>query len=273
MSHLRGSLQSIALADVLQLLHFNRKSGRLFVSQDRVKGILFVRKGEVVHAEMGSLSGERAAFEIIQWEQGFFEFSTQAFTSPTTIQRSLTDLLMEGARTTDTRKRFKSLFPNLDAVPWTPLAGDALTRDLRLFPEDHRVIPHLDGFRSFNDIIRNSGEGDVTVFQTCMILREAGRLEVIEPERELKVIPQKTSLFRKIQHVLLPADLEAWWSSQGPYQNRPIQKIRLEWEGKRWQIPAQFECMDDDKTVAVPRDVMQACGITEGSVVRVCPAP
>lgn len=273
MSHLRGSLQSIALSDVLQLLHINRKTGKLFISRDQDKGILFVRNGEVIHAEMGDLDGDAAAFGILEWEKGLFEFATPAYTSPTTIQRPLQDLLMEGARTCDTRRRFRSLFPNLRAVPWAHLQGPKLAAGLKLFPEDHRVIPYLDGYRSFSEVIATSGESEVTVCQTCMTLQEAGRLEVFEPERELTVSAVKTGIFRVVNHVEISIDLETFWSTMGPYRHTPIQRVRIAWPGGSKTRAVQFVKKDNYKIVAVPKDLMQAWGITEGSSVKISPAP
>ncbi|WP_005033873.1 DUF4388 domain-containing protein [Holophaga foetida] len=273
MSHLRGSLQSIALSDVLQLLHVNRKTGKLFVTQDQDKGILFVRNGEVIHAEMGALTGDAAAFGVLEWEKGLFEFATPAFNCPTTINRSLPDLLMEGARTCDTRRRFRSIFPNLRAVPWAHLQGPKLAQGIKLFPEDHRVIPYLDGYSCFSEVIATSGENEVTVCQTCMTLRDAGRLEVFEPEREFRVALLKTGLFRKAGHVELSADLEIFWSTMGPSRHNPIHRVRIAWPGGESVQTVQFVGHDNYKTVAVPKDLMQAWGISEGSSVKISPAP
>jgi len=271
MSHLRGSLQSIALSDVLQLLHINRKTGKLFVSQDQAKGILFVRNGEVIHAEFGELAGETAAFGILEWEKGLFEFATPSFNCPATIQRSLTDLLMEGARTSDTRRRFRSLFPNLRAVPWAHPDASRPSGGLKLFPEDHRVIPYLDGYRNFSEVMAESGESEVTVCQTCMTLRDAQRLEVFEPERELSATLLKTGLFRKAVHLELSVSLATAWSTLGPHRQSPVWRVRVAWPGGSSVHPVQFLKQDNDKTVAVPKELMQAWGISEGSTVKISP--
>ncbi|MBP1626042.1 MAG: hisitidine kinase [Holophagaceae bacterium] len=273
MSHLRGSLQSIALSDVLQLLHINRKTGKLFVTHDQEKGILFVRNGEVIHAEMGDLAGEPAAFNVLEWEKGLFEFATPAFNCPNSINRSLPDLLMEGARTCDTRRRFRSIFPNLRAVPWARLQGHQLESGIKLFPEDHRVIPYLDGYRCFSDVITASGENEVTVCQTCMTLRDANRLEVFEPEQEFRVTLLKSGLFRKVSHIELSIDLEVFWSTMGPNRQNAIQRVRLSWPGGSSVQSVHFVGREHDKTVAVPKDLMQAWGIPEGSSVKISPAP
>jgi len=273
MSHLRGSLQSIALADVLQLLHVNRKTGKLFVTHEQTKGTLFVRNGEVVHAETTKLSGELAAFEILEWERGLFEFATPTFSCPTTLRRSLPDLLMEAARTSDNRRRFRSIFPNLRAVPWPLLSGDKLTEGLRLFHEDRRVLPYLDGYRNFQEIIAASQESEMAIFQTCLTLREAGRLELLEPEQVLSVTPLKVGLFRKAHHVEISADLELGWSRQGPSLVNPIQRVDIAWPGGNAITPVHFVGQGNYKIVAVPKELMQAWGISEGSLVSISPAP
>jgi hypothetical protein len=47
MSNLRGNLQSISLTDVVQLLHVNRKTGKLYVINGKRTETLFVVNGDV----------------------------------------------------------------------------------------------------------------------------------------------------------------------------------------------------------------------------------
>ena len=180
---------------------------------------------------------------------------------------------MEGARTSDTRRRFKSIFPNPRAVPCPLRSGPELTTGLKLFDEDRRVILFLDGYRSFQEIIAVSKESESTVFQTCLTLREEGRLEVIEPEQVLSAISMKSGFFRKARHVEISADLEIGWSSQGPSRTNPIQRVRLAWPGGSSVEPVQFVGQGNYKIVAVPKELMQAWGISEGSPLSVSPAP
>lgn len=273
MSTLRGNLQSISLTDVVQLLHVNRKTGKLYVTQGRHSGTLYVINGEVVHAETPLTVGESAAFEVLEWDKGEFEFAAIKVKVPTSIRRTVPDLLMESARTADSRKRLRSIFPNLHAVPWPRMQEPELTRGLKLFAEDRRVIPFLDGYRDFIEIMGASDQNEVTVLQACNALREGGRLEVLEPEVHATVVPLKTGLFRKGGHVELSKSLEARWRALGPYREVPLRNIRLIGPEGPAVEQVQFVNGLDEGVVAIPKELIQAWGMPEGILVGIRPAP
>jgi hypothetical protein len=273
MSTLRGNLQSLSLTDVVQLLHINRKTGKLHVINGKHTGTLFVLNGEVIHAETPQTAGESAAFEVLEWDKGEFEFMASQFKVPTSIHRSIQDLLMESARTADSRKRLRSIFPNLHAVPWPRLQGEKLTQGLKLFPEDTKVIPYLDGFRDFLEVISASEQSEVGVLQACLLLKEAGRLQVLEPAVTLSVTAMKSGFFRKSDHIELSRTVASVWSYMGPYKWDPIRNVRILWpEGAAIQ-PVKFVEGLEDQTVSIPKELMQSWGLPEGIFVSIRPAP
>lgn len=273
MSTLRGNLQSLSLTDVLQLLHINRKTGKLHVIHGKHTGTLFVMNGEVIHAETPQTSGESAAFEVLEWDKGEFEFMPSQIKAPTTMHRTVQDLLMESARTADSRKHLRSIFPNLHAVPWPRLTGEKLTHGLKLFPEDHQVIPFLDGFRDFIEVMASSEQSEVGVLQTCLLLKEAGRLQVLEPAVTLSVVPRKGSFFRKADHVELSRTVASVWSYMGPYKWDPVRNVKIIGpEGTAIQ-PVKFVDDLEDQTVGIPKELMQSWGLPEGIFVSIRPAP
>jgi hypothetical protein len=273
MSTLRGNLQSISLQDVVQLLHVNRKTGKLYVNEGKRSGILYVQSGEVVHAETPHSVGEIAAFDVLEWDRGEFEFVPAKFTSAHSIRRSLPDLLMESARTSDSRRRLWSIFTNLRSVPWPTHSEPELTQDLRLFPEDRRVLPFLDGYRSFLEIISASEQSDVTVLQTCLVLREAGRLQVLDPEVSLAVRPMKTGFFKRASRLELSKAHEAHWVAMGPYGPAGVHQVRVSWPEGPAIEEVVFVGDMDDQHVSIPKELMQNWGLPEGMFVTLRPAP
>lgn len=273
MSTLRGNLQSLSLTDVMQLLHINRKTGKLHVNHGKATGTLFVLNGEVVHAETPQTSGESAAFEVLAWDKGEFEFVASQCKVAPTIQRSVQDLLMESARTADSRKHLRTIFPNLHAVPWPRQNGAKLTHGLKLFPEDLKVVPFLDGFRDFVEIIEASGQSEVGVLQACFLLKEAGRIQVFEPAVTLSVAPMKSSFFRKTNHVELSRTVASVWSYMGPYKWDPIRHVKITGpEGSTVQ-PVKFVEDLEDQTIVIPKELMHSWGLPEGIFISARPAP
>ena len=272
MSNLRGTLESISLTDVAQLLHVNRKTGMLQVSAGKVSGVLYFLTGEVIHAETLSGRGESAAFEILEWTSGHFEFLTTQVQVPATIRRTVPDLLMDSARLQDSRRRLVTIFPRLTAVPWPTLPSPQLLDGLKLFSEERRIVPYFDGYRDFQEIMAASGQHDVAVLQAAAILKDAGRLEVLEPDAHVTVMPLKTSLFKKSDHLELPKSIEGWWSPLGPYQHG-IRNLRVIWPQGPAVERVEFVAGLPDKSLAIPRELMQAWGLAEGTHVKVRPAP
>ena len=271
MSTLRGSLQSISLMDVIQLLNANRKTGKLMVTQEGAGGVLYILNGDVVHGETAQVLGESAAFEILEWDRGEFEFITTKFKAPTTIRRSVPDLLMEAARTVDSRKHLRSIFPSLQVVPWPLQSDPALTAGLRIFQEDRRCLPFLDGYRTFLEIMAASEQSEVSVLQACAQLKEAGRLKILEPNASTTVAMVKSGLFWKSGEVELARSHEARWQGMGPYG--VVASVRLVWPEGPAVAPVKFVKGMPDQTIGIPKELMQSWGLTEGSSITVRPAP
>ncbi|HJV88935.1 MAG TPA: DUF4388 domain-containing protein [Holophagaceae bacterium] len=272
MSNLKGNLESISLMDVAQLLHVNRKTGQLHIQSGKSSGTLFFMNGEVIHAECGLYKGESAAFEILDLNTGTFDFHAGSVQSPHSIRRSLTDLLMEAARIGDSRRRLHTFFPHMDAVPWPTLPSDQLVTGLKIFEEERRIIPFFDGYRDFREIMDASGQHDVAVLQAAAILKEAGRLEVLEPDVSLAVTTLKTGFFKKGDHIELSKSLETKWMGMGPH-SRGIQNLRVIWPKGPAIEPVKFVADLPDRVVAIPREFMEAWELAEGSPVKVRPAP
>lgn len=271
MSTLRGNLSSISLMDVVQLLNVNRKTGKLLVNQGKMSGVLYVLNGDVVHAETPQVVGESGAFEILEWDKGEFEFITTKFKAPTTIKRSVPDLLMEAARTADSRKHLRSIFPSLQVVPWPTLKEPQLTQGLRIFQEDRRCLPFLDGYRTFLEIMGVSEQSEVSVLQASAQLKEAGRLKILEPNASLSVATLKSGLFKKADHVELSKTHEARWQAMGPYGL--VSSIRILWPEGPAVEAVRFVKGMSDQTIGIPRELMQSWGLPEGMFVTVRPAP
>jgi hypothetical protein len=270
MSNLRGNLASISLTDVAQLLHVNRKTGLLQVAADKARGVLYFSNGEIIHAESNSAKGESAAFEILEWVTGHFEFlSTHVHTTPT-IRRTIPDLLMDSARLQDSRKRLASIFPTLEAIPWPTLPAPQLLEGIKLFAEERQILPFFDGFRNFRDVMAASGQHDVAVLQAAAILKDAGRLEVLEPDILMTVTLLKTGLFKKGDHLELPRTLEGQWAALGPYRGG-IKHVRVSWPDGPTLARVDFVAGLTDRQVAIPREFMQAWNLAEGSQVKVRP--
>lgn len=83
------------------LVHLHALKGNrivLEVSKGSLKGRIWMRRGEIVHARNESCEGEEAFFEMQGWHAGVFTTHPFAEKVPTTIHTSVDLLLLKGAR-------------------------------------------------------------------------------------------------------------------------------------------------------------------------------
>lgn len=116
---LSGNLSAMGLADLLQSLAQNRKSGVLHLRSTR-EGRITVAEGRVLGAEVGRVDGLKAIYRMLGWNEGEFELHPlpPSF-DPDGIKNLITDstesLLMEGFRQFDELEKIRKGLPQISA--------------------------------------------------------------------------------------------------------------------------------------------------------------
>jgi CheY-like chemotaxis protein len=100
-----GEVHNVSLASFLQLLEMERKSCTLSVQCGEKRGALSIRKGALVAATCGELSGEAAAIAVIAWPAPSITITRGVDMGQSTIQSSLGFILMEAMRIQDEEAR------------------------------------------------------------------------------------------------------------------------------------------------------------------------
>src|SRR5690349_21043761 len=99
-----GAVSGMSLADIIQVKGNNRYSGRLVIEHLGKSGMVFLREGEIVHAEQGQLAGEDAFYAIMGWAGGTFRSEPKVSTTCRTINQVMGFLLLEAFRRMDESK-------------------------------------------------------------------------------------------------------------------------------------------------------------------------
>lgn len=97
----QGVLRRVGLQDVLQMECLARNSSVLGISAGNVQGNIFVKDGQIVHAQCGKKSGEDAFNYLLSLSGGSFDVKPYAPPPTQTISGSWEFLLMEAARKRD----------------------------------------------------------------------------------------------------------------------------------------------------------------------------
>jgi len=96
-------IDGFSLDNILQIFSLEKKSQTLKVIKEGNVGILDIDNGELIHAELGTLLGVKAAIEIIIWDDIQIELLPLR-SSARTITNSLINILLEVSKIKDERK-------------------------------------------------------------------------------------------------------------------------------------------------------------------------
>lgn len=93
---LQGSLKEMSLANLIQVNCQEMRSARLTLTSKNQKGEVFLSDGQVVHAALGSRTGEQAVYEMLAWDEGSFMLELDIPPPAKSITVDWHDLLLKG---------------------------------------------------------------------------------------------------------------------------------------------------------------------------------
>ncbi len=213
---IEGKLEQIALVDLLQIFHLNRRSGtvRIWRHGRGGSGSIVVRAGQVIDAHVpladgSALVGEKALFRLLAWREGRFEFVPGAVAEGGRIRRPTRALLLEGARQLD---------------EWEKLLRELPSRELRLsvrvpreqippavHPLTREVIDAVEAYREIGAILDHTSFTDAQVLRVVSDLLGRGALAPAEPAGGERG-PGAAGTFTPAQH----RRLRDWAAAQRP---------------------------------------------------------
>lgn len=176
-----GDLAQIPLADLLQLFHVSRETGRFEVLRElepgrSARGEIVLRGGDVIAASVDMTVGEKALYRLLAWERGRFTFHPGAVTEPATIQRPTRALLREGKRHVEESGRLAVDLPPLSAHVTLCIQRAALPNVIH--PLTQEVLVVLELFTRVQDVVDHCSYPDYQVLRTLHTLIRRGMIEL-----------------------------------------------------------------------------------------------
>lgn len=98
---LQGSLDVMSLASIIQVNCEERNQSRLRIRRQNREGLIYFKDGDVVHAEVGRITGDRAVYELLSWDRGTFQMEQGISPPLRTVNTGWSGLLLEGMRRID----------------------------------------------------------------------------------------------------------------------------------------------------------------------------
>lgn len=172
---LTGDLHDFDLTSLVQLLQMKRQSGLLRIVNTGDTGLLYITAGQIVHAVLGELAGDEAAYTICGWSEGTFEFQTGIPAPLRTVITANDSLLIEALRRNDELKQIMKVLPDGSKTVCTlaPVAPQEM-QEIRLQREDWQIIQHVDGNRDVRAISRRSGLSEFSALSSLSRLVGVG---------------------------------------------------------------------------------------------------
>jgi CheY-like chemotaxis protein len=177
---LKGNLQQMSLAEILQTLGMARKSGGLKIVNRSLVGKIYFDSGDIVQASLGKYKSEEAVYRILAWDEGYFEFDSNDKTDKAAISTNTNSLLMEGFRQRDEYIKYKQAMSSFDSI--VKLAATEQSDETK--SASQKIVALVDGQRTIQDIVNTSPINYLITVKILYTLLKKGVIEAIAPQRE-----------------------------------------------------------------------------------------
>lgn len=94
---MEGDIKHVGMPNLLRSLAKDKLTGRLEVWSNGKNGLIYILSGAPVHAAMGEDQGEIVVLEVINWNDGRFQFHFDTSNNRHTIHKRLDLLLLDAA--------------------------------------------------------------------------------------------------------------------------------------------------------------------------------
>jgi hypothetical protein len=189
---LQGTLDTLSLPELCELLSGTGKTGALHVRAESGQGVLWFTAGQVCAGEAGGQTGPPSpggagdlldrlhdvCFELFRYTEGTFEFEADRRPSwPAERGVDVSGLLAETERRMAEWREIIAVIPSIEArprlVPEPPAAGP-----ITLDAGQWRVVTGIDGRRRVSALIRVLDGGEFTICKILRSLVQAGLVEI-----------------------------------------------------------------------------------------------
>lgn len=179
---LEGNLGQLGIADLLQILSMNKRTGKMTLTRTgEAGGEILVAEGRPVNAKLGRVEGEKALFRMLGWTEGSFAFAPGPPTSRLRIHRSMDDALLEGMRQNDEVARLLPQLParstRVQLDPAADLSGDQ-------HPVTAEVVELLRVPRALADVVDLAPSSDLDVLAVLSTLLQKGVARAVEGDSD-----------------------------------------------------------------------------------------
>lgn len=168
---IEGGLSQLPLADLMQIMAMNRRTGRLSLHHGQERGEIQIADGRPVNARVNDIEGEKALFRLVGWRDGTFAFKPGPPAARTSINRAMEDALLEGMRQTDERERLLGALPGLaQMLALVPDSAELIDPH----PVTKEILRVLSQPRKLSELLDLADAADLDILGALITLIEKG---------------------------------------------------------------------------------------------------
>jgi len=172
-----GSVEHLAISDLLQILALNGKDGTVVLEQDESNGRIEFEAGKIVHAVSGRARGAKALYRMLGWTRATFRVLPRAGPAAEhTIDGAATNVLMDGLVSVDEWNRWADMLP--PRVTSLRMTAEARARleGKTLSPAEFEVLSRAKSGASVGAVLEESAQPDALVAEAIGTLLSRGIL-------------------------------------------------------------------------------------------------
>lgn len=170
---LGGNLAQLPLPDLLQVLAMNRKTGRLGLGDDRLRGEIELEGGCVTGVTAGRVSGEKALVRLLTLREGQFAFTPAEPAGDGRESRRIEELVLDGLRQIDEMEKLLPSAPAANEV--VSLVGPPSSVQADASPAMAEVLSLLAVPRTCQELLDRARAADLEVLRAVVILLARGQ--------------------------------------------------------------------------------------------------
>jgi len=267
---IEGSLNSVDIQDVVQLLNINASTGSLKIENEHIRGKVFFSDGEVIDAQAAGMQGENAAYLLFGQAEGSFRFVQEPHNRAQVIQRTIHDLVLEAARRKDTIQNIRTRITHNNII-FLPLVDVRIRSTAENYSEiEKTLLGMLDGQADIQAIIKKVDLGEFEVLYTLYELEQKGDLKRVNIFKLLEVHTRK-ALFGSPKDVLISEKvMQDWEQESAVYSGIQFVEIRTQ-QLIYGQIEVHAKAQIPDDHILMSKNIMEQFQVKSGDKVLVKP--
>jgi formylglycine-generating enzyme required for sulfatase activity len=173
-SEFSGSLDSLALAELIQTIEYGRKDAQIRVDHDGEQSHIWCEQGQVIDARSGPLVGAAAVYRLLSLRHGRVYARFARVERLRTIHASTGALLLEAAKRYDECRELRARIGDSSAV--YVVSSTAWDAEARLPAETWRMLRAFDGVSSVERVVATRSSPELESLTQILSLLEQGLL-------------------------------------------------------------------------------------------------